>query len=169
MSYILDSTSSPICVLIPITTWVAVIAGIIQTEFSRINIAEDSYAAYNQALPYLLYPILALLLVPLVAISGREFGSMARAEHRAVFENKPWSDASAKLNVSSNDNFDYSNAKASVAVVPLVVLFGMIIIMFVSFGFPAKELSSTETKMSLATAYFLGSMACVLMVAKTRS
>ena len=118
LSYILDSTSSPICVLIPITTWVAVIAGIIQTEFSRINIAEDSYAAYNQALPYLLYPILALLLVPLVAISGREFGSMARAEHRAVFENKPWSDASAKLNVSSNDNFDYSNAKASVAVVP---------------------------------------------------
>ena len=147
---------------------VAVIAGIIQTEFSRINIAEDSYAAYNQALPYLLYPILALLLVPLVAISGREFGSMARAEHRAVFENKPWSDASAKLNVSSNDNFDYSNAKASVAVVPLVVLFGMIIIMFVSFGFPAKELSSTETKMSLATAYFLGSMACVLMVAKNK-
>ena len=168
LSYILDSTSSPICVLIPITTWVAVIAGIIQTEFSRINIAEDSYAAYNQALPYLLYPILALLLVPLVAISGREFGSMARAEHRAVFENKPWSDASAKLNVSSNDNFDYSNAKASVAVVPLVVLFGMIIIMFVSFGFPAKELSSTETKMSLATAYFLGSMACALMVAKNK-
>ena len=77
LSYILDSTSSPICVLIPITTWVAVIAGIIQTEFSRINIAEDSYAAYNQALPYLLYPILALLLVPLVAISGREFGSMS--------------------------------------------------------------------------------------------
>ena len=38
LSYILDSTSSPICVLIPITTWVAVIAGIIQTEFSRINI-----------------------------------------------------------------------------------------------------------------------------------
>lgn len=168
LSYILDSTSSPICVLIPITTWVAVIAGIIQTEFSRINIAEDSYAAYNQALPYLLYPILALLLVPLVAISGREFGSMARAEHRAVFENKPWSNASAKLNVSSNDNFDYSNAKASVAVVPLVVLFGMIIIMFVSFDFPAKELSSTETKMSLATAYFLGSMACVLMVAKNK-
>ena len=41
-------------------------------------------------------------------------------------------------------------------------------IMFVSFGFPAKELSSTETKMSLATAYFLGSMACVLMVAKNK-
>ena len=168
LAYILDSTSSPICVVLPITTWVAVIAGIMQNEFTRVGVTEDAFLAYGSVLPYLLYPILALLLVPIVALSGREFGAMARAEHRAIHTGQTWSDRSAHLNTKADENFELKNAKASVAGIPLVVLFGLIVLMFISFGFPGSDLEGYQTRMSLGTAYSVATLVCLFMAVRNK-
>lgn len=166
LAYILDSTSSPVCVMLPITTWAVLIAGLVQNEYSRLGIAEQAYTTYARTIPFLFYPMLALLLIPLVAFTGREFGPMAKAEHRAFFENKPWSENSNRLNVEQH-NIEESETKASVVAIPLIVLFVTIVVMFISFGFPGP-LEGFQTRISLATAYILSAITCAILTAKNK-
>ena len=56
--------------------------GLIQKEFDSLKITETDWDAFMQAIPFQFYPILAILMVPLVALTKLEFGAMARAEKR---------------------------------------------------------------------------------------
>ncbi len=69
LAYILDSTSSPVCILVPITGWGVYIMGIIATEFENLGIQTSDASAFVQAIPYQFYALLALVLVPLIALS----------------------------------------------------------------------------------------------------
>lgn len=88
LAYILDSTSSPVCILVPITGWGVYIMGIIATEFENLGIQTSDASAFVQAIPYQFYALLALVLVPLIALSKRDFGPMAKFE-TYVLENGP--------------------------------------------------------------------------------
>ena len=62
LAYILDSTSSPVCILVPITGWGVYIMGIIATEFENLGIQTSDASAFVQAIPYQFYALLALVL-----------------------------------------------------------------------------------------------------------
>ncbi len=83
LAYVVDSTAAPICVLVPLSTWGVFFAGVLET--SEIAEPGQGMALYVSAVPYMLYPWLAVLLVPLVA-SGRvpALGMMKHAEARAA-------------------------------------------------------------------------------------
>ncbi|MEC9415052.1 MAG: Na+/H+ antiporter NhaC family protein [Pseudomonadota bacterium] len=65
LAYIVDSTAAPICVLVPISTW-AVYFSVILESTENISLGEGM-TYYISAIPFMFYPIIALLLVPLVA------------------------------------------------------------------------------------------------------
>ena len=65
LAYIVDSTAAPICVLVPISTW-AVYFSVILESTGNISLGEGM-KYYISAIPFMFYPIIALLLVPLVA------------------------------------------------------------------------------------------------------
>lgn len=81
LAYVVDSTAAPICVLIPISTWAVFFAGVL--EASDVAPAGEGMRLYISAIPYMLYPWVAAILVPLVAI-GRipDIGLMRTAEAR---------------------------------------------------------------------------------------
>ena len=68
------------CILVPITGWGVYIMGIIATEFENLGIQTSDASAFVQAIPYQFYALLALVLVPLIALSKRDFGPMAKFE-----------------------------------------------------------------------------------------
>ncbi len=78
LAYFCDSTSAPICILIPLNAWGAYIVRLLDAE---------GYAAPVSVLvstmPYNLYAILALILSFYLAVSTRDFGPMRLAEERA--------------------------------------------------------------------------------------
>jgi len=83
LAYVVDSTAAPICVLVPLSTWGVFFAGVLET--SEIAEPGQGMALYISAIPYMLYPWFAVLLVPLVA-SGKvpAMGAMKIAESRAA-------------------------------------------------------------------------------------
>ncbi len=79
LAYIVDSTAAPICVIIPISTWAVFFGGLLEDN----NIAEkgQGIAVYIQAIPYMFYPWLAILIVMLVALKFMpDLGPMKKAE-----------------------------------------------------------------------------------------
>ena len=79
LAYIADSTSAPICVLIPFNAWGALILGLLE----GLDVA-NPLTVFVSAIPMNLYAIFAVLLAGFTAWSGLNLGPMKAAETRAA-------------------------------------------------------------------------------------
>ncbi|MDO5484659.1 MAG: Na+/H+ antiporter NhaC family protein, partial [Desulfovibrionaceae bacterium] len=84
LAYILDSTAAPICIIAPVSSWVVTVISQIRASsgFSELGVGEMSF--FVMLIPYNVYALLALLMVLVVAVSGRDYGPMAVSERRAA-------------------------------------------------------------------------------------
>ena len=97
LAYIADSTSAPVSVLMPITGWAAYLMGL-AVGVGCIATDKDASALFLKAIPFIFYPIFAVLFVGLLA-SGiiKDFGPMKKAERRAQEEGKVLRDGATPL------------------------------------------------------------------------
>jgi tetracycline resistance efflux pump len=82
LAYVVDSTAAPICLIIPISTWAVYFAGLLEKN----GIAEDGQGIdlFIQSIPYMFYPFVAVIMVPLVIMRVIPLlGKMKQAEARA--------------------------------------------------------------------------------------
>ena len=63
LSYIIDATAAPVCIIAPISSWAAAVTSSVP-EDSGIN----GFAVFLQTIPYNLYAILTLVMVLLVTV-----------------------------------------------------------------------------------------------------
>ena len=82
LSYIVDSTSVGICLIVPISSWVAFITSLIADSYRSAGIEGDPFKTFVMSIPYNYYAILSILMVMVVIIFGMDFGPMAKAEKR---------------------------------------------------------------------------------------
>ena len=84
LAYIVDSTAAPVVCLALITTWIGYEVGLIGDALDAVpGLDEPAYTVFLKSIPYSFYPILAFLFVLGVAVTGRDFGPMYKAEVRA--------------------------------------------------------------------------------------
>lgn len=162
LAWILDSTASPVCVLIPFIGWGVTSMGLIQAEFDNLGItAMSDWTAFCQAIPYQIYPILCLCLVPLVAFSGKEFGAMAKAEKNArkgIFSTLLNEDAPKKDMLTNN------KVSPLVVILPLIVLFAVLFGILAPKGFPVKQVPGGEFRIALISGYLLAAVTMILLM-----
>jgi len=92
LSYILDSTSAPKCILIPLNAWGAFVIGLL-----IIQGVENPVRVLISSMPFNFYAIFALLIVLIVVVTEKDFGPMKKAEHRVRVENKLLRDGAEPL------------------------------------------------------------------------
>ena len=119
LAYVVDSTAAPICVLIPVSTWAVFFAGVLET--SQVAEPGEGMTLFVSAIPYMLYPWVAVLLVPLVAI-GRipALGLMRTADANA---------AARAINVDEGDSLlveteDNDRVRTYHFLLPIIALLG---------------------------------------------
>ena len=88
LSYIADSTSAPVSVLVPITGWAAYLSGL-AVGVGCIANQEQAMSLFVHAIPFNFYALFAVFFVFLIG-SGivKDFGPMKAAEARAINEGK---------------------------------------------------------------------------------
>lgn len=82
LAYILDTTSSPISILVPFIAWGAYITSLISKAYAEIGLTEDAFSVLLKVFPYQFYAFLALATVPMVIFIGKDFGPMRTAQQR---------------------------------------------------------------------------------------
>lgn len=83
LSYLVDSTSAPVANIAIISTWIGFEISLIGASFQPLGITDNPYLTFFKTIPYNFYPLFALVLGFIIAISGRDFGPMLKAERRA--------------------------------------------------------------------------------------
>lgn len=103
LAYLVDSTAAPVAGLALISTWVAIEIDYINLGLEQLGNETEVKAStlFLASIPYRFYVWSALLLVPIIAISGRDFGPMRRAEKRALED--PHKDPQAGVDLRTSD------------------------------------------------------------------
>lgn len=83
LAYLVDSTAAPMATIALVTTWIGFQVGLISTAIEGIELELTGYAVFLRSLPYAFYPVLAVVFVFGIALTGRDFGPMRTAEQRA--------------------------------------------------------------------------------------
>jgi Na+/H+ antiporter NhaC len=164
LAYIIDSTASPVAILVPFIGWGVYIMSLLEQQFTALGIEQSDFQALVAALPFQFYAWLAVLAVPLLALTGVEFGPMARVERRAALEGlTPEEAANAALNAPPPGTS--AKARASFIWLPLLVLFIVLLWTLVPLGFPFGRVSGADFRAGLSTAYLSAAVALILLMA----
>jgi len=96
LAYLVDSTAAPVAAIVFVSTWVGFQISLIRDaleiaaaqpgtspEVAAELLAASPFTVFLHSIPYLFYPILAILMVGLLVLTQRDFGPMLGAERRA--------------------------------------------------------------------------------------
>jgi len=78
-AYIIDSTAAPICMIAPISSWAAAVAGVVGEE--------NGLSYFIQAIPYNFYSLLTIVMVVAMALMKFDYGPMRHHELNAMVGN----------------------------------------------------------------------------------
>ncbi|MGN0845888.1 MAG: Na+/H+ antiporter NhaC family protein [Kiritimatiellia bacterium] len=79
LAYLIDATAAPICIIAPISSWAAAVAG-----FAKGAGAESGFSLFISAIPYNFYAILTIITMFVLAVMRFDFGPMRRHEAAAA-------------------------------------------------------------------------------------
>ncbi len=119
LSYIIDSTAAPVCIIAPISSWAAAVAGFVE--------GEDGFTLFVNSIPYNFYALFTLAFLIGSVILKVDFGPMAKYE-RCAAAGEETDDEALSENIVSNEK---GRGKVFDLVFPIIVLiisciFGMI-------------------------------------------
>ena len=77
LSYIIDATAAPICMIAPVSSWAAAVSGVAS------DLDVDGISLFISAIPFNFYSLLTLVFVIALVIMGFDYGPMAKAEIEA--------------------------------------------------------------------------------------
>lgn len=129
LTYIIRTTSTPVCVLLPLSGWGAYMIGLLQAQG-----IENATTVMVQSIPLNFYCLIAVLSVPLVILSGKDIGSMKVAEERAMTTgllDRTKEESSSQL-AKTQTAAAYEGQKASSMLNMIAPLVGLIIMILVA-------------------------------------
>ncbi len=123
LAYLIDATSAPVCVMIPLNAWGAVIIGLIAS--SGVDNALEVFIA---SITYNFYAIVAIILAAVVIWKNLNIGPMKKAEERTQNGDILWPGAMPMVDISAEqvtEDDDGDIPSAALMVLPIVAMVAM--------------------------------------------
>ncbi len=121
LAYLIDATSAPVCAMIPLNAWGAVIIGLIAGTG-----IENPLEVFIASIPYNLYAITAILLALVVIWKNINIGPMKAAEERTARGELLWPTSTPLVDTSAEQVVDEGEPpSAAYMAIPIVVMIGM--------------------------------------------
>ncbi len=113
LSYLIDATAAPVCIIAPVSSWAAAVSGFVE--------GEDGFAVFIRAIPWNYYALLTIFFMFMITLMRIDFGPMRKHEENAIKYNdiyttpeRPFADSE---NVKVNEN-----GKVIDLVIPVIII-----------------------------------------------
>ena len=163
LAYIIDSTSAPVCIMIPLNAWGAIILSLLAS--SAIDNPIDVFVA---AIAFNLYPIIVILFSAFVISRDIKIGPMRQAQARTEAGEVLWPNATPMVDPSilAQPKAASSDDKARYMIVPILV---MVVAMPLSLYITGEgDLSAGSGSTSVLWAVLLALLAAWVLVLQAR-
>ncbi len=166
LAYILDTTSSPISILIPFIGWGAYIMSLIEKSYAEVGLTENAFAVLLKVIPYQFYAFLALITVPIIIFTGKDYGPMKRMQERFVAERRT-TGAGVEPTKSAGQN-PATEDRLGIFLYPLGVML-LLVAGLISWHATHDGITGTHIRSSLDIAYLAASLTCMEMMRRHKS
>lgn len=115
LSYLIDATAAPVCIIAPISSWAAAVAG-----FAKGAGSESGMSLFVQAIPFNFYAILTIVMMIFIAVAKFDYGPMKKHELNAEMNG----DLFTTHNIVVDENEEEVNPKGKVCdlIIPVIFL-----------------------------------------------
>ncbi len=165
LAWIIDSTASPVAVLVPFIGWGLYSQGLIAQEYKELGINESAFLSYIKAMPFQFYSIIAVIMVPAVVMGKADFGPMKKAEVNCA--NGIVMETAEALEAEIDVDEGVQKAQPIMVWLPLLVMLVVMFSLLVPQGFPTDmvNLPSNAFRASLSTGYICAALVLMLLMA----
>ena len=124
LSYIIDATAAPVCIIAPISSWAAAVAGFVSED------QVGGLELFIRAIPYNFYALLTIVMMVSIVLMKFDYGPMKLHEYNAEHNNDLFSEAartvSEQAEEKGNENGKVWDLVAPVGVLIVCCLIGLI-------------------------------------------
>ncbi len=189
LSYVVDSTAAPMAAIALISTWVGFEISLIGDSLTSaagtvadnpaevadlLEAASNPINVFIHSIPFLFYPIFALLFVLMTVVTKREFGPMHAAEQRAISGgglHRPDAQLAADtggglMDAPEDKPHRWYNAAAPVLITVVVALVGILVTGAQNVGADAglrEIVGGADPFKALIWASFVGSLTAIVI------
>lgn len=158
LSYIIDSTAAPVCIIAPISSWAAAVAGI-AADIPGINGLE----LFIRAIPYNFYALLTIVAMLTLIFTNTDFGPMLTHERNAQLNDDIFTTESRPY--EENTTAVKANGKVIDLVFPVIVLIISCIIGMIYTGgfFEGESFINAFANCVAPVGLLLGSVAALII------
>ncbi len=111
LSYIIDATAAPICMIAPISSWAAAVSA----TASDLDTGVTGIQLFIQAIPFNFYSLLTIVFVIAICIMGFDYGPMAKSELAAYRDGELGS-------LGNEDVVEKERASLADLLLPIIIL-----------------------------------------------
>ena len=156
LSYIIDATAAPICIIAPISSWAAAVSGVVE--------GTDGLELFIKTIPFNLYALLTILMVVMISALDIDFGPMRKHEKNALNGDLYTTDARPYANV--NETPVSSKGKVIDLILPVAILISLCIVGMVYTGgiFSGEDFINAFANCDAAYGLALGSIVALVVV-----
>ena len=157
LAYIIDATAAPICIIAPISSWAAAVAGVVE--------GMNGLELFIRSIPYNFYALLSIVAMLTLTITNTDFGPMLEHERNAQLNNDLYTTDARPFASAEAESEVVGNGKVIDLVLPVIVLIICCIIGMIYTGgfFEGESFINAFANCSAPTGLLLGSSAALLI------
>ncbi len=114
LAYLIDATAAPVCIIAPISSWAAAVAGVVE--------GVNGLDLFIRAIPYNFYALLTILTMVVLTITNTDFGPMLEHERNAQLKNDLYTTDARPYAGADEAQAPVGNGKVIDLILPVVVL-----------------------------------------------
>ena len=155
LSYLIDATAAPICMIAPISSWAAAVTGVVE--------GYDGMTLFIQAIPFNLYSLLTIFMIVFISAIDLDYGPMKVHE-----DNAKNGDLFTTSNRPYNDEEEVKSSKGKVIdlVIPVIILIASCIVGMVYTGgvFDGENFINAFANCDASLGLSLGSVFALIVI-----
>ena len=129
-------------------------------EFETLGLTISDYGAFVKAIPFNIYPILALVIIPALALMKLDFGPMKVAEENIAND--------IELEIKEKKEYIVENAKPIYVWLPILILITTLFVML-GYDFMFRRFSGSEFRAALSSGYLYAAVVLAIMMLINKS
>ncbi len=155
LSYIIDATAAPVCIIAPISSWAAAVSGVVE--------GTDGLELFIKTIPFNLYALLTIVMVVMISALNIDFGPMKKHELNALNGDLYTTDSRPYANVDETPVT--TKGKVVDLILPVVILIVLCIVGMVYTGgfFSGESFINAFANCDAAYGLALGSIIALIV------
>lgn len=160
LSYLIDATAAPVCIIAPISSWAAAVTGFVK--------GEDGFSLFINAIPYNFYALLTIVMMIGLAVMKVDYGPMAVHEKNAALKGDLFTTGASPYDNGSEHTED-TKGKVIDLLIPIICLIVFCVIgMIYTGGFFSgtdfvTAFSQSDASVGLALGSFFGLIVTIIL------